>query len=1118
MKRSVNSQYNLIIGLLIIVCLSGLPLLTRVEAQSCCRPVMQEGSGKPTAPETSTEKQKDEKSQKWEVEGEHGPSTTIEFDTDEGTWMNLDVSPDGARIVFDLLGDIYTIPITGGPAQLLSGGPSWEMQPRFSPDGKQIAFISDRSGGDNVWLMNVDGSNRRQVSKETFRLVSAPEWMPDGDWIIVRKHFTGTRSLGAGEVWLYHVQGGKGVQLTQRPTDTSDVNEPAVSPDGRWIYYSYSGPFDYNKDPNRGIFQVSRVDRLTGRIEPVTRDAGGAVRPTPSPDGRSLAFVRRIRLKTALFVRDIETGAERPIFDGLDKDQQETWAIHGIFPAFSWTPDSKRIVITAGGKLWSINIADGSRTAIPFTVHVKQRITNALRFPQKIAEPTLQIKMIRWPVQSLDGKYIVFIAAGHLYKMMLPNGVPERLTNNTHFEFSPSFSADGQWITYVTWDDDEGGHIWRQRLSGGTPEKITRVANQYANPVFSPDQSKIAFLQGSGTSNRGDDLGDEYYLQIHVLDVARGESRYVINTSNRGSNRRMPRLFFDSKGERILFYENQGDQTYLSSVKLDSTDYRQHIVNKNAEEIIPSPDGKWIAFKELHNAYVAPFPVAGGKPITVTAADAGVPVKQLTRIAGEWLNWTADSKSLTWSFGPTFYRQSLEKIYTEAQAAESKEAKDEKKDKNRLGANLMIEAEAFPISLTLPRYIPRGVVAFTNARIITMDGDKVIERGTIVVEDNRIKAIGAGKTVVVPQGARIVDLAGKTVMPGIIDVHAHMHYNSLDVHSTREWAYYANLAYGVTTSHDPSASTHLSFAQAELVETGQLVGPRIYSTGFVLYGAENPEKAVIESLDDARNHVRRLKSLGAISVKSYNQPRREQRQWVIEAAREEGIMVVPEGGSTYAYNMNMILDGHTGIEHAIPVVPLYKDALQLLVRSKTGYTPTLIVGYGGVWGENYFYQHYNVWENERLLRFTPRPVIDARARRRMLVPEDDFHHFALAKVCKQVLDAGGHLQVGAHGQLQGMGAHWEIWMLQQGGLTPLEALRVATLGGAQYLGLDNELGSLVVGKVADLVVLDRNPLENIRNTDSVRYVMKNGELFDAENMDKMWPAKEPRKPFRWQHN
>ena len=223
----------------------------------------------------------------------------------------------------------------------------------------------------------------------------------------------------------------------------------------------------------------------------------------------------------------------------------------------------------------------------------------------------------------------------------------------------------------------------------------------------------------------------------------------------------------------------------------------------------------------------------------------------------------------------------------------------------------------------------------------------------------------------------------------------------------------------MTTTHDPSAATQTVFAQSELVKSGRMVGPRVFSTGFVLYGAENPEKAVINSYDDARSNLERLKAVGAFSVKSYNQPRRDQRQRIIKAARDTAMMVVPEGGSTYFTNMTQILDGHTGIEHAIPIAPLYKDALMLFARSQTQYTPTLIVGYGGIWGENYWYQHTNVWENEKLLRFTPRKNVEPRARRRMLVGEDDFYHFELARTVKDFVRAGGKAQLGAHGQLQG---------------------------------------------------------------------------------------------------
>jgi imidazolonepropionase-like amidohydrolase len=286
-------------------------------------------------------------------------------------------------------------------------------------------------------------------------------------------------------------------------------------------------------------------------------------------------------------------------------------------------------------------------------------------------------------------------------------------------------------------------------------------------------------------------------------------------------------------------------------------------------------------------------------------------------------------------------------------------------------------------------------------------------------------------------------------------------------------------------------------------KAGVITGPRQFSTGTILYGAEGDFKAVINSLEDARSHLRRMKAVGAFSVKSYNQPRRDQRQQIIQAARELQMMVVPEGGSLYHHNMTMVLDGHTGIEHALPVAHLYDDALTLLSRSRTGYTPTLVVAYGGIWGENYWYQHTDVWKDERLLTFVPRDVVDPRARRRMLIPEDDFNHIDVAAGAAEVLRRGGMVQLGAHGQMQGLGAHWELWSLVQGGMTPMQALQTATIGGARYLGLDGDLGSLEVGKLADLVVFEADPLSDIRNSEQIGMVMVNGRLYDARTMDRI---------------
>ncbi|HYE13644.1 MAG TPA: hypothetical protein VD968_04295, partial [Pyrinomonadaceae bacterium] len=991
------------------------------------------------------------KNEPWDVEGDHGPATTIEFDTDEGTWMSCDVSPDGQKIVFDLLGDIYVMPIAGGRAELLSGGVSWEVQPRWSPDGKWVAFTSDRDGGDNIWVIGADGQNRRQVTKETNRLLNTPAWTPDGQYLLARKHWTDARSAGAGEIWMYHINGGgKGVQLTEKPNWTANIGEPVVDPKGRFVYFVSSGAFDYNKNVYDNIYWIDRYDLEKGRRSTFVRGAGGSIRPQVSPDGKLLSFLRRVGLKTVLFVREIETGREWQVFDGLTRDQQETWALFGTYPGYSWTPDGKAIVITAGGKFLRINVETKQAAPIPFTARVSQKVSDAVRFPVKVAPERDRARLLRWAERN--GDRVIYSALGKLH-VKEGDAAPRRLeitedgtggaTGDRYLVYAPNFSLDGRRITFVTWNDAEKGAVWVASSDGTGARKITTAADQYANPVFSADGSKVAYLKGRGSVYHEENLASESQFEIHYWDGRR--HNYVMDLQSRGPNARMPVLTFDPEGERLFFMEAGGGPgpsptapaqfiTYLSSVKLDGDDFKRHIEGNYVTEIIPSPDFKWVFFKELHKLYVAPLPKVG-KPVKLSSTETGVPVKSVSTASGAWLSWSPDSKSVQWTLGEDFYEQSLDNVFRAL-------AKDEK----------IPEPRRTRIGFDFETARPRGSVALTNARIVTMRGDEVIERGTILVEDNRIKAVGA--RVQIPAGAKRIDLAGKTVTPGLIDVHAHMGYDTLDIIPERQWPYWANLAYGVTTTHDPSASTQTVFAQSEMVKAGVMVGPRVFSTGYILYGAESPEKAVVNSYTDARGHLERLKAVGAFSVKSYNQPRRDQRQRIIRAARDLSMMVVPEGGSTLHANMTQILDGHTGIEHAIPVAPLYKDARTLFARSRTQYTPTLIVGYGGIWGENYWYQHSNVYENRKLLRFTPRKVIEPRARRRMMAGEDDFYHFELAKVVKDYVRAGGKAHLGAHGQLQGLGAHWELWMLQQGGLTNLEALRAATLHGAQYLGLD----------------------------------------------------------------
>ncbi len=462
----------------------------------------------PPDPETAQlaqppDPEKDEEAPKWDVQNPPGPSYQVPIDTTTGTWMSVDVSPDGREIVFDLLGNIYVIPFAGGEAKALTEGVAWDMQPTYSPDGEWIAFTSDRSGGDNIWIMRRDGTDLRQVTKETFRLLNSPAWSPDGAFIAARKHFTSRRSLGAGEIWLYHRSGGDGVQLTEKPNEQKDAGEPAFSPDGRYVYFSQDvtpgSVFEYNKDPNTQIYVVQRFDRETGKTERYLTGPGGSVRPTPSPNGESIAFVRRVRGKTVLFVADVDSGAERPLFDGLDRDMQETWAIHGVYPAMSWTPDNESIVFWADGKIRRADAETGEVTDVPFHVSDTREVTEALRFPTNVAPEEFPVRMLRWVTVSPSGDQVIYQALGYLWTRALPDGTPRRLTRqNDHFEYYPSFSRDGRSIVYVSWDDADLGAIRIVPARGGEGRVVTRQPGHYREPVFTPDGSRIVYRAGSG--------------------------------------------------------------------------------------------------------------------------------------------------------------------------------------------------------------------------------------------------------------------------------------------------------------------------------------------------------------------------------------------------------------------------------------------------------------------------------------------------------------------------------------------------------------------------------------------------------------------------------------------
>jgi hypothetical protein len=508
---------------------------------------------------------------------------------------------------------------------------------------------------------------------------------------------------------------------------------------------------------------------------------------------------------------------------------------------------------------------------------------------------------------------------GYLWKKILPDGKPTRLTASNDFEFEPSFSKNGTEIVYVTWNDEQRGSIYKFNIKtrGARPVKVSPEKAIYRTPSFSPDGSKIVFVKEEGNNHQGFSYAKDpgvYWMPSTGGEMKRVKDEGEFPVFNRDGSR----IYYQTGG---YFF---GDLTKnLKSVNLDGLDERILVTSKYANRIIPSPDEKWISFQQLHKAYVAAMPQTG-QTIDLDSKTTAYPMSQISRDAGISLHWSGDSKKIYWTLGHEYFGNDLKNRFKFLEGAPD--------------SIPPMDSTGIKIDLVVKANVPNGRVAFKGARIITMEGNEVIENAVLVVYRNKIEAIGKVNEVTIPTDAKVVDVAGKTIIPGLIDVHAHLGNFRYGLSPQKQWEYYANLAYGVTTAHDPSSNTEMIFSQREMIKAGNMVGPRIFSTGIILYGADGDFKAVINSLDDARSAIRRTKAFGAFSVKSYNQPRRDQRQQMIQAARELNMQVVPEGGSHFFHNMSMIMDGHTGIEHNIPVTPLYKDAITLWSNSNTGYS------------------------------------------------------------------------------------------------------------------------------------------------------------------------------------
>nr|MDQ3420541.1 amidohydrolase family protein [Acidobacteriota bacterium] len=891
-----------------------------------------------------------------------------------------------------------------------------------------------------------------------------------------------------------------------------------------------------------------------------------------------------------------------------------------VYPKSAFTPDSTSLITSYGGKLWRVAVPAGTAVEIPFTAKVDQKLGPLVKFDYPIDDEKLEVSQIRGARPSPDGKRIVFTALDRLWISDLPQGrgtkkekpaaagdagakpggdekpptdapdqpradaaptpaadapakpAPEpsgpsatirnarRLTSGTDVEHGPVWSPDGQFISYVTWNDDDGGRIYRLRADGGgSPERLTSVAAFYDKLAYSRDGTRLLAVRGSKMHRLRtlEDFGNHSgsaeleYVWLPAAGGAVSRIAWVAGGSTQ-QGREAPHVGPDP--ERVYVWAGSEG---LLSMRYDGTDIKT-VVKVTApsipaapgtqgpaptpDEVILSPDGKRALVRANRNVYMITVPPIGGAVPTVSAAaSSSVPTWRMTKVGGDFIGWTADSKAAYFSIGRSFFlhdnaRQAevdaanRAKAETEADRAAATSATDKSApEKPQPGApapdaakkpetqkppappkipTLEYEPHRVDVEIVVDKDMPTGTIALRNARLITMKGDEVIAKGDIVITNNRITAIGPSGKVQIPAGAVVRNMAGRTIMPGLVDIHAHT-WVAWGVHRSQVSQFLAQLAFGVTTQRDPQTSSEDALTYQDLMDTGQLIGPRLYSTGPGIFANDN-----IRSLEDARDVLRRYSDhYNTKTIKQYMVGDRKVRQWVIMASKELGLTPTTEGGSNFTMNLTLMQDGYAGLEHTLPISPFFNDVVTLGAASRITYTPTLIVSYGGPTGRQQFLTTTDLDADQRLRRFTPHEELD-KWKSTDWNRADQYVFPLHAKQLTKWVEGGGKLGLGSHGEVQGLGTHWELWMMASGGMKPHAALKAATIDGADAIGFAKDIGSLETGKLADLLVLDANPLDDIKNTAKIAEVMKNGRLYDAATLNETYPRQKAL-PAQW---
>lgn len=1083
-------------------------------------------------------------------------SRVIEFNTTRGSLMTLDVSPDGKTIVFDVLGRLYALPIEGGKARRIAQGQGmfFDWRPRFSPDGRHLLFLSNREGFTNLHVANADGSNVRSVTKldrsEEPRFIG-PEWMPDGKSIVT--------TFSRGE-WTHG--GGGRATLVQVPLDGSKpielvLQEKGVHLKGRGISFARDGRRAFFSHVRLvgsnaiGGHQVYTWDLSTQRVYPLTMLLDGTSPPQVSPDGRWLVYASKKNADTGYRIRDLTTLEDRWLLFPIDGelygfDTNGGFDIDGLSHS-AFTPDSRFFVTPLEGKIVKVAIPSGEIADIPFNADVSIEAAPLMKYDYRVDQGPGNARHVQFPRLSPDGKRVVFTAMQRVWVQDLPKGTPRRLVKDLEVgQFVPVWSPDGKRVAFLTFHETAGANIYTVSADGTDRKRVTpdSPASYYASIEYTPDGQQLVYLRGSlpgliknvmyDKENRLEafelrrvsaDGGQSalitlvypptlYYPQMKTLG-------FTYEYSWSWQNVMLPRPHFTNESDRVYFYDGEAG---LVSIGLNGSNRIEHgtvqgefhVTHGGSEvmpaaEVILSPDGKqalatvgyhvYLIDRDLRqsksgftfNVRATPVPKPKGAPartarVSGTSPNVTSTVRRLSTVGGFYFNWASDGTPY-FSYASTLFKA---------------------------GRSIVSSARPTEIPLSVPytRDQPQGTFVLSGGRIITMGPSGIIERGDVVVRNNRIVAVGPSGSVRIPAGAASFDVSGKTIMPGLIDTHCHaITEQPVPVRVAQPWMWANYLAYGVTTCFEVWPTLN-DFDEQDLLEAGRTIGPRLYNTPLIEW------YDVINSIDDARDIIDRTRYYQTNYFKELTFGDLHAHEFIANAAQEQRRMGVmhsnnPSGG-TVSLLMNMMLGfpqeahGFQSMLGGAARSPFHEDIVQFTARAGTALQVQLL------WTVEAAIPHVvsNPKEDSKAKRFYPSRWLDVRFNRYENVPNPDVMTInGTSRVYADFAKAGVVVASSDHGEIKGLGAHWALWSLAAQ-MPNQTALEIGTVNGAKSMGL-TDLGAIEPGMLADLLILERNPLEDIRYTLSIDRVIKNGRIYAAGTLAEDWPRQTTAPDFWW---